>query len=119
MDRLTPTGGEHVILGAPPAGADRQLLGRLTGTVLPEDLHGTGVDADSPRTARLGRALDPRAADNGHRPGDVDLACGEIDVTPAQVEQLTAARARVGRQVIEREQAMAPCLLQEHAELHG
>src|SRR5215813_14036776 len=77
MDWLTPTGREHVIIGAPPVGADRQLLGGLAGTVLPEDLHRTGVDADSTQSAGLGRALDPRPAHNGSRAGDAYLMSSE------------------------------------------
>ena len=55
MDWLTPAGSEHVIIGAPPVGADRQLLGGLAGAVLPEDVDRAGVDADSARSAGLSR----------------------------------------------------------------
>src|SRR5262245_49844082 len=108
MDWLTPGGREHVIIGASPVGADRQLLGGLAGAVLPEHVDRAGVDADGARSAGLSRAFDPRPANNGRRAGDAHLMSGEIDVAPAQVEQLTAAGTRVGRQVVESEQAMAP-----------
>jgi hypothetical protein len=72
--------------------------------VVPEDLDGIGVQADRAGPAALGRALDPLPGDDGCQSGDVDLRGIQVDVSPAQVQQLAAAGAGVSGKVIEGEQ---------------
>jgi len=71
--------------------------------VVPEDLNGLGVQADRAGPAALGRALGPFPGDHCRRSGDADLRGLQVDVSPAQVQQLAAAGAGVGGQVIEDE----------------
>jgi hypothetical protein len=46
--------GEHVIIGAAPFRADSQSFLGLALAVIPEDLHGLGIDADGAGSAALG-----------------------------------------------------------------
>ena len=46
---------------------------------------------------------------DGRRTADTDLVSDQIDVPPAQIEQLPAPGARVRGQVVEGEETMAPC----------
>jgi len=58
--------------------------------MVPEDLHSLSVDADGTRPAALGRSLDALSGNDGGRAGDADLSEVEVDVAPAEIEQLAA-----------------------------
>ena len=71
-----------------------QLLGGLVSVALAQDGDGFVIYGYDACPATLGRAVDALASDHGRRSGDGDLLGVEIDVSPAEVEQL-AARAPV------------------------
>src|SRR5262249_38690645 len=58
VDRLSPGGREHVVVSAAPLGTYPQPLTGLALAVLPEHLHGVGVDANGAGPAALGGSLD-------------------------------------------------------------
>ena len=88
MDWLAPGGGEHVVVGAAPLGTYSQPLTGLALAMIPELLHGIGIDADGAGSAALGGSLDALSRDNGGRARDTDLVEVQVDVPPAEVEQL-------------------------------
>ena len=88
-----------------------------SGAVLFQYPDGAGVDADSPRRAALGRALGPLAADDGRRAGDPDFRLVQVDVIPAQVEQLAPPGAGVGGEAVEGRQPVTARQLQKDSEL--
>src|SRR5690242_3533605 len=107
VDRLAPSGREHIaVLGPAPGVACLELFGGLVGLTLAQDGHGLVVDGDDAGPAALGRAVDALAADHGRGAGDGDLLAVEVDVLPSQVEQLAATCPGIGRDMEEREQAV-------------
>jgi hypothetical protein len=119
MDGLAPGSGEHVIVGAAPLGADPQPLLGLALAVIPEYLHGLGVDADGAGSAALGRSLDALSGDDGGRAGDADLSEVEVDVAPAEIEQFAATSAGICGEAVEGEQAVLAGRVEECPELAG
>ena len=89
-------GGEYVIVAAPPLGTYFQPLLGLALAVISEHLHGAGVDADDAGSAALSGSLDALPSDDGGRAGDADLGEVQVDVVPAEVEQLAATGAGIG-----------------------
>lgn len=75
-----------MIVGATPLGTYSQPFLGLALAVIPENLHGAGVDADCAGSAALSGSLDALARDDGCRARDVDLGVVQVDVAPAEVE---------------------------------
>jgi len=61
--------------------------------VLAHHVDGPGVDADDPAPTALRRALVPLAVDDVGRFREGHLSSVEVDVGPAEVEQLAPTRA--------------------------
>ena len=59
------------------------------------------------------------AAEGRRRAADVSLGAGQVDIAPAQVEQLPAAGTGIGGQVVEGEQAMSLRHVEEDTQLPG
>ena len=111
--------GEHLVVGAAPLGTYSQPLLGLALAVISKYLHGFGVDADGAGPAAVGGSLDALARDDGSRTGDADLGEVQVDVPPAEVEQLALASAGVGDEAVEGEQPMLPGRVEEGPELAG
>ena len=87
VDRLAPSGGEHIaVLGPAPDVAWLELLGGLVGPALAQDGHGLVIDGDDAGPAALGDAVDALAADHGRRTG-VRPATTRVDRKPRQAGQ--------------------------------
>ncbi len=63
--------------------------------VISERLRGAGVDAHGAGSAALGGSLDALPSDDGGRARDADLGEIQVDVPPAEIEQLAATGAGV------------------------
>jgi len=87
--------------------------------VLAQDGHGVTVDADHPGSAALGGSFDALAAYHGGGAAEGDLGCVQVHRLPAEVEQLAAAGAGIGRQVVEGEQPVRSRSAQEGVHLPG
>ena len=118
VDRFAPAGREHVaVLDAAPGVARLELVGGLVGLVLAEDGDGLVVNRHDAGPAALGRAVDALARDHGGRPGDGDPLCLQVDIRPAEVEQLAPAGSGVGGDVEEGRQPVLSRGGQEGPEL--
>ena len=72
------------------------------------DLDSARIDADHPGPASVGFPVVPLAVDDIGGPGDGDLGGVEVDVGPAQVQQLPASGTGVGGQPVVSAQAVLP-----------
>src|SRR6185312_13278564 len=76
-----------------------------------------GHDADP---AVLGRAVDALARDHGGRSGDGESLCRQVDIWPAEVQQLAPAGSGIGGDVKVGTQPVVCCVVEEGPELgHG
>ena len=78
-----------------------ELVSGLLGALRAEDLDCPRIEAHNALTTALGGAFDALAADERGRTADGDLLALKVDIGPAQVEQLTTPRTRVGRDMEE------------------
>jgi hypothetical protein len=80
IDGLTPARGEHVVIGALPVLAKRQLLGRLTRTMPTENARGFLIETDHAGPSALGGSFDALSFDHGRASLDPDLRRLKIDL---------------------------------------
>ena len=93
---LAPAGREHVaVLDAAPGVARLELVGGLVGFVLAQHGDGAVVDGHDAGPPALGGAVDALACDHGRRPGDGDPLCRQVNIRPAEVQQLAPAGSGV------------------------
>lgn len=107
VDRLTPSGREHVIVfRAAPVFTNEELVSGLPPVVFAQHCDSVRVDGDGPGSAALGGPLDAFARDDSSGAHDLNAAGVEIDVGPTEVEQLAAPRTGVCGQTVKGVEAM-------------
>jgi hypothetical protein len=103
-----------ILPGRPGIGS----LAELAALVLAERFHAGAWQRDRPaRAFRLGRHKAQRPADSLEGLDGFELAAVEIDVFPAEAEQLAAAEAEEQRQHVERAQPVRMSRLQDRLRL--
>jgi hypothetical protein len=101
IQRLTPPAGEDQTAAISPGRCRSQPFFALMTLVLTQDNDSLAVDADDSGPAAFGCSLDSLALHHGGRSGEGDLSRVEIDRSPAEVEQLAAPGAGIGRKTVE------------------